>query len=43
MELYHGNIVYSESREKLVTHQDSYIAIEVTARIEKKLLEVANY
>ena len=28
MELYHGNIVYSESRDRLVTYTDSYIAVE---------------
>ena len=28
MEIYHGNIVYSESRNVLAVHQSSYIAVE---------------
>ena len=28
MELYHGNIVYSKSREELAEHRDSFIAVE---------------
>ena len=28
MEIYRGNIVYSESREKIAAHQNCYIAVE---------------
>ncbi len=28
MELYHGDIIYSENRDKLNIHEDSYIAVE---------------
>ena len=28
MQLFHGNIVYSESRENLAVHRDSYIAVD---------------
>ena len=28
MELYHGDIIYSESRDKLIIREDSYIAVE---------------
>ena len=28
MELYHGNIVYSKSKDELISHRDSYLAVD---------------